>query len=328
MAIWAPGRVNLIGEHTDYTGGLAFPMAIQLGIELRGRVGGNRLRLETDIGIDPLDVALPIDDLSKIPPRWRIAAATAARAAPTTGLSATLGSTLPASAGLSSSAAVEAAMALALGAPAEDPRTALLCQLAEHDAGTPCGLLDQLAVICGREGHGMLIDFHTGHFDHVQIPPDAQFVVVPSGQERDLRSSPYAQRLAECHAAGDLVDLRSASIEDLEAIDDPAIRRRARHVVTENRRVREFGARLAEGDLPGAGELMSESHRSLRDDFEVSTPVLDALVSELLATPGVLGARLTGAGFGGCVVALCEAGVELGRGWAVVPSTGAHRLAD
>lgn len=321
---WAPGRVNLIGEHTDYTGGLALPMAIQLGIELRGRVGGDRLRLETDLGIAPLDVPVPVGDLDDVPPRWRIAVATARRIAPTTGLTASLRSTLPAGGGLSSSAATEAAVALALGAAAGTEDTAVACQLAEHDAGTPCGLLDQLAVVCGRAGHGMVVDFRSGELTHVPIPPEARFVVVPSGQERDLRTSAYAQRVAECRAAAELVDLRGTKLADLDRIDDPAVRRRARHVISENRRVVEFAEALASGDLPAAGRLMLASHESLRDDFEVSTPVLDALVEDLLATPGVLGARLTGAGFGGCVVALTTAGVDLGRGWEVHPSAGAH----
>lgn len=325
VSVWAPGRVNLIGEHTDYTGGLAFPMAIQLGIELTGSVGGDRLRLRSDLGLPPLDRPVPITDLAAIEDDWQIAVAAARRTAPMRGLDAELRSTLPAAAGLSSSAATEAAIALALGAPAASVETARLCQLAEHDAGTPCGLLDQLAVVCGRAGHGMVIDFRSGDLRHVPICDAASFVVVPSGQARNLRDSAYHQRVAECRAAAELIDLRVAALGDLDAVDDPTLRRRARHVITENRRVPEFADALCSGDLRVAGELMVESHRSLRDDFEVSTPVLDALVEELTALPGVLGARLTGAGFGGCVVALTEAGVRLDRGWVVEPSAGAIR---
>jgi len=303
----APGRVNLIGEHTDYTGGLAFPMAIQLGITLEGTLGGGRLRLRSDLAPDALDLPLPLPALDAVPEFWRIATAAAARGgverAGVWGLDGRLSSTLPAGSGLSSSAATEAAVALAVGATGSPIELARLCQAAEHDAGVPCGLLDQLAVLGGRRGHGLLIDFATSTAELRPISDRARIAVVPSGEERDLARTPYPRRVAEAQTAAKIVDLRGDPAE-VEALDDPVLRRRARHIATENRRVTAFAEAVAADDLAAAGQLMDASHASLRDDFEVSTPTLDALVADLRAVRGVHGARLTGAGFGGCVVAL------------------------
>jgi galactokinase len=161
----------------------------------------------------------------------------------------------------------------------------------------------------------------------VPVPDGAEIRVVHSGQARELASSAYAERAASVHAAEAVVGpLRLVhDIDALDVIEDELLRRRARHVVTENARVRRAAAALQAGDLPTAGRAMVASHTSLRDDFEVSTDVLDRLVERLTATPGVYGARLTGAGFGGCVVALTEPGV-LSEGWAVRASRGAHLL--
>jgi galactokinase len=149
-------------------------------------------------------------------------------------------------------------------------------------------------------------------------------IVVHSGQARALAGSAYAERRAQCEAAAAVIGpLRQATVDDLVRLDDPLLRRRARHVVSENRRVLDFAACLRAGDLAAAGALMSASHASLRFDFDVSTPALDALVAELAAVPGVFGARLTGAGFGGCVVALADAASPV-RGWRLHPSAGAR----
>jgi galactokinase len=154
-------------------------------------------------------------------------------------------------------------------------------------------------------------------------PEGLDVVVINSGQPRTLAGSAYADRVAECaRAEAEVGPLRLATEADVEAIADPLVRRRARHVVTENRRVRDLTAALAVGDLEAAGAAMVESHRSLREDYEVSTPVLDELVDRLLALPGVHGARLTGAGFGGCVVALADAGA-VSEGWIVHAVDGA-----
>ena len=233
--------------------------------------------------------------------------------------------TLPVGAGLSSSAALEVAVALALGFTGPPRALALACQRAEQEAsGVPCGVMDQLASAAGTAGHALLIDCTTLSIEPVAIPDDVAVAVVHSGQARTLAGSAYADRRAECERAERVIGpLRAAAPGDENAIADPVVRRRARHVITENARVRSFAAAVGARDRVAAGDVMRASHASLRDDFEVSTNALDALVDRLGATPGVLGARLTGAGFGGCVVALTEPGVDVG-GWPVRPSAGAR----
>jgi galactokinase len=225
----------------------------------------------------------------------------------------TVHSSVPPGSGLSSSAALEVAMALALGASATDPLAlAQLAQRAEHAAvGVPSGIMDQLASVCGRQDHALSIDCHDLTVIATPMPPPTEVVVVVvnSGQPRQLAGSAYADRVAQCATAeADIGPLRLATPGDERAVRDAVARRRARHVITENQRVRDFSAALALGDLVAAGALMNASHQSLRDDFDVSTDVLDALCDRLRSIPGVFGARLTGAGFGGCVVALARPG--------------------
>jgi galactokinase len=167
--------------------------------------------------------------------------------------------------------------------------------------------MDQLAIAAGVEGHALLIDCSTEDVTPVAVPAHAAVFVVDSGQRRVLTASAYAARRAECEAAAALVGpLRAAHERSVETIADPVLRRRARHVVTENRRVAAAAAALATDDLAALGAAMVESHTSLRDDFEVSTDVLDTLVDDLMRISGVHGARLTGAGFGGSVVVVAE----------------------
>ena len=223
---------------------------------------------------------------------------------------ASVRSDLPAGSGLSSSAALEVACALALGADAGDPiGLARLCQAAEHAArGVPTGLLDQLASICGVEGCGLHLDCRSLEITAVPLPPPdvAQWLVVWAGA-RSLAQSGYAQRVAELAAAEAIVGpLRDATSRRPRRIGDPVVRARARHVLSENARVNDFAAAIAAGDLVGAGALMSESHASLSGDFECSTPEIDELCRELWGISGVFGARMTGGGWGGCVVALTD----------------------
>jgi len=193
--------------------------------------------------------------------------------------------------------------------------------------------MDQLVVSEAEDGGALLIDFSDLSRRTVAIPEGLEVVVVHSGHRRSLDHSPYAARRAECEAAsyglGPLGHLRP---EDLVGIADPQLRSRARHVVTECDRVRWFCAALETGDLAEAGRLMTASHRSLAEDFEVSTPALDDLVVHLVSLEGVYGARLTGAGFGGCVVSIAEPGaIDLTAfstpAWRVRPSAGARVLA-
>jgi len=218
-------------------------------------------------------------------------------------------------------------VALALGFEGSATELALASQRAEQRAsGVPSGVMDQLASAAGVEGAALLLDCGSLTWAAVPLPDDVEVVVVHSGESRTLAGSPYAERRRQVEQAADLVGpLREASPDAVEALEDPVVRRRARHVVTENQRVRDASAALAAGDAGAAGRLMVASHASLRDDYEVSTPRLDALVEELCATPGVHGARLTGAGFGGCVVALTTPGaLPRDKGWHVRPVAGAR----
>jgi galactokinase len=328
----APGRVNLIGDHTDYMGGLVLPMAVQMGTTIEAVRGGPCIELRSDRMEGVLTLDLPVRDPATVQPSWgRYVAGVAAELAAAelpglpTGLVGTVGSDLPMGSGLSSSASLEVAVALALGDTGDPLSVAQRCQRAEQVAtGVPCGIMDQLASAAGVEGSALLIDCATLRVTPVPIPEHAAIWVLHSGQERQLVGSAYADRRAECEAAAALVGpLPDASPDRIEALEDPVVRARARHVRTECDRVLAVADALRGGDLRAAGELMVASHRSLRDDFEVSTPRLDELVAQLVDTPGVYGARLTGAGFGGCVVALAEPGTTL-EGWSVHAAAGAH----
>jgi galactokinase len=330
--VWAPGRVNLIGDHTDTTGGLVLPMAIDLGITLDVEPLAGRISLTSDAQAVPVEMDLPIDDPTSVEPAWgRYVAGVAALLRATDGIRGTVRSTLPQGSGLSSSAALEVAVALALGGPTDPRALAALCRDAEERAsGVPCGIMDQLTSAGGVDGHALLIDCHGLDITPIAMPGDLAITVVHSGQERELAGSAYAARRAECERAEATIGpLRLASPADADRIDDPVVRRRARHVITENERVRTAAHALAAGDLATLGVAMVASHASLRDDFEVSTPLLDELVDEMCSTPGVIGARLTGAGFGGCVVVAHrpEARPAEGRrAWRVRPSAGASVL--
>jgi galactokinase len=333
---FAPGRVNLIGDHTDYVDGLAMPMAIDLGTTITGRPTESHIALESAdfdgsvrFTLDPADPALV--DPRSLEPAWGRYAAGVASVLQVRGpgLEGRVTTTIPVGTGLSSSAALEVAIAIALGAAGTPVEIALACQEAELIAsGVPCGVMDQLASLAGVAGHALLIDFRTLEVEPVSMPSGVSVVIVHSGQERELATSAYAARRAQLEAAQSIVGpLRDATLDDLADIDDAVVRRRARHVVSENARVLRFADALRAGDLQAAGRLMVEAHASFRDDFEASTPVIDALVDRLVATRGVYGARLTGGGFGGCVVALVEPGTPTdgwGRHWVVAPSAGAH----
>jgi galactokinase len=332
VTAFAPGRVNLIGDHTDYTGGWVLPMAVQLGTTVTFNPGGTRLRLESRDDPEPADVPLDESDPATTQPSWaRYVAGVVAELKPTRGGAGQVHTTLPIGAGLSSSAALELAVALALGFDGSPNELARTCQRAEHRASqVPCGIMDQLTSAAGVEGCALLINCRTETFEPVPIPEDVEIVAIHSGEQRRLAASEYATR-------------RRRAEEALQTdVDDP----RARHVITENRRVLAAADALRQADLQAVGDLMYESHRSLRDDFEVSTPTLDRMVDDLRATSGVYGARLTGAGFGGCVVALARPGALMGvvahnqstahsqpaalnagpAGWVLRPSAGACLL--
>jgi galactokinase len=276
---------------------------------------------------DPAEVPLAVTEPESSEPRWaRYVAGVVAELRPTTGFIGEVGTTIPIGTGLSSSAALEVAVALALICDDRIDRTqvALACQRAEHRAaGVPCGIMDQLTSLLGVEDHALLMDCTTLEVTPVRIPDGVAVVVIDSGVRRELAGVGYARRRAEVERAAELLGpLPNASLDDVEAVEDATVRKRARHVVTEIARVHAFVDALSSEDLAGAGALMTASHESLRDNHEVTTEALDALVVRLVTSPGVFGARLTGGGWGGCVVALAEEGA-LDEGWTVRPSAGA-----
>ena len=323
--------MNLIGDHTDYTGGLVLPMAIDLGTTVELEVGGDVVALTSEAEPDRARVPLDVDEPSSVSPAWaRYVAGVVAELRPAQGGTGTVRTTIPLGAGLSSSAALEVAVALALGFAGTPLELAETCQRAEQRAsGVPCGIMDQLASAAGVDGHALLIDCRSLVVTPVRLPEDVAIVAVHSGQSRTLAGSAYADRRAGCEAAALVIGpLRDATLDDVAGLADPEERRLARHVVTENGRVAAFAEALGRGDVVGAGALMYESHASLRDDFAVSTAVLDELVERLRGIPGVLGARLTGGGFGGAVVALCERDVTIPNGIPLRPSAGASVRRD
>ena len=322
----SPGRVNLIGDHTDYTGGLVFPMAIDRWTVCEGEITNDAITMTSDDldGTVQIPLGSPFDPA--IQPSWgRYISAVASLVIPTRGVNANLSTTIPVGAGLSSSAALELAVAYALTDDTEPTALALLMQQAEQRAtGVPTGIMDQLCIASAKVGMGTLIDCRSLDVQHVEIPTDVD-IVVQFIAHRTLEGSEYADRVRECAQAEELIGpLRDATISSVISIENDTIKRRARHVVTENQRVVDFTRALASGDYSGAGALMHESHRSLSADFAVSTQQMDDVVESICATPGVYGSRMTGGGFGGCIVTLCQPGTVI-EGWRVKPVGAAHR---
>jgi galactokinase len=305
-----PGRVNLIGDHTDYTGGLVMPMTIDRWTVIEGERQAGPIELVSADEPEPVRLSLPVADAATVEPHWGryVAGVAAEMGADAHGVQARITTDIPVGAGLSSSAALELATALALGFEGDPIALAELGRRAEHRAsGVPCGIMDQLSIAAGVEGHALLIDCHDLTVEPVPLPADIA-VIVRFVQHRTLVGSEYADRVDECAAAeASIGPLRLADLAAVDTITDDVIRRRARHVVTENQRVRDFAEALRRHDLSEVGRLMLVSHDSLRDDFEISTAVMDAAVADLAGRPGVHGARMTGGGFGGCIVAIADA---------------------
>lgn len=324
IVVRAPGRVNLLGGHTDYNAGYVLPVAIDRAAWIAAAPIAAR---EARIHALDLDgrAAFP---LAPVPPsegNWAdyprsVAWALRERELALAGMEALLTSDVPVGAGLSSSAAVEVAFACAwqtLSGFALDRRElALTCQRAESGyVGVNCGILDQMASSCGVEGHALLLDCRTLEIELVPLPADVAIVVADTGVRRRLASSEYNLRRAQCERAVRILRehlpgiraLRDVSADDLERLKEylPEIAyRRARHIVSDNARVLQAAQALRVGDAATVGALMKACHVSLRDDYEVSAPELDTLSSAAWEVEGCYGARLTGAGFGGCIVAL------------------------
>lgn len=320
----APGRVNLIGEHTDYNDGLVLPAAIGRYVRIAARPNGSdAIRLYAAAFDQAAEI--PAQDPSSPPlPRWAryaqgVARELAGRGIALTGLDAVIDADLPIGSGLSSSAALEVAVSLVLehtaGVTLPARERAHLCHTAEVEfVGVPCGIMDQFASALCRSGHALFLDCKTLDTHHVPLPSGLIVAVCDTGVRRTLADSAYAVRRQECaaavqalQAAGQTIHtLRDLTPDDLplvERLPDP-LRLRARHVVTENARVVRTAGVLESGEIDDLGEVFAASHRSLRDDYQVSSPELDAMVEAALDAPGCLAARMTGAGFGGAVVAL------------------------
>ncbi len=322
--VHAPGRVNLIGEHTDYNAGFVLPAAIDLGVSI-ALLPSDDDRVEVTLSETGERAGF---DLAAIGPRreaWidyiaGVAWALMAAGLPTRGFRGVLGSDLPAGAGLSSSAAVELAAGWALSG-GERPTLATmdlarLAQRAENEyVGVNSGLMDQFAVAFGQADRALFLDCRNFEHRAVRLPIGTTLVICHSGSPRRLAASEYNTRRAECDRAVNALRQLDPSVATLRDVDmellaaggdriDEVARRRARHVVGENERVLAVVAALERDDLSVVGAALAASHASLRDDYEVSSPALDALVDIASAVPGVIGARLTGAGFGGCTINL------------------------
>jgi galactokinase len=330
----APGRVNLIGEHVDYNEGWVLPLTIDrhVAVALAPRdddrlvVHAEALGTTFEIALDglPPPDAAPAPRPVPGPAAYVAGVAWELRAAgiPVRGAELLIDADLPRGAGLASSAALELAVARALahaaGAPWDAGAMAAVCVRAEQRwAGVPCGPMDQLAAACGRPDAALLIDCRSLAFEAVPLPAEAAFVVLDSGVRRTLAAGAYAERRASCVRAlaalaelqPGLTALRDADLGLLHAaghaLDDTTFRR-ALHVLRELPRPAQLAEALNVGDLVLAGALLDDSHRSLAELYEVSGPELDALCARARAEPGCHGARLTGAGFGGCALALVE----------------------
>jgi galactokinase len=322
----APGRVNLIGEYTDFNEGFVFPMTVDRGVYL-----AIRAREDSTVRVASIRYAELVEyELNQFeaprPGSWQsyvlgVVEELRLRGHLTQGFEAVVDGNLNLGAGLSSSAALEVATAVSLreivGFEMSDVDLVTMCQHVEHHyANVLCGIMDQFACGIGRSGHALLLDCRSLDFENVPVAlGDYRVVVISSEVKRSLTSSAYNTRRAECQEAVEYFSqfdisiraLRDVTTELFEAQNDglsPVVRRRCRHVLAENRRVLDAAAALKAGSLEDFGSLMIESHRSLRDDFEVSCPELDLLVKIANVTDGVLGSRMTGAGFGGCTVSI------------------------
>jgi galactokinase len=320
----APGRVNLIGGHTDYNEGFVLPIAIDRAVWMAAAP-----RQQADRVVRVLPLTLEVDQphvfcLDGLQPssqaRWSnyvrgVLALLVQGGHPVQGLDLAYHGDVPIGAGLSSSAAVEVVTATAVRdlfdldvTPLEVAR---LCQRAEHEfAATQCGLMDQMISVLGRKGQALLIDCRYLTWEAVPLPEDTAVVVCNTGVRRGLADSAYNQRRAQCEEGARLLGLSALRDLDVSAFEaraeelPPLVRKRCRHIVQENERTLRAAEALERGDCAVFGQLMNQSHASLRDLFEVSSDALDLMAELARSQPGCWGARMTGAGFGGCVVAL------------------------
>jgi galactokinase len=325
----APGRVNLIGEHTDYNDGFVMPAAIGFYTWVAASQRADRnLHIHSDEFSETLTLSL--DELAG-PPRhhWSdfvrgVAAVLQSSGQHLSGANLMIEGQVPIGAGLSSSASLEVASALALLSAARSEvapfELVKICQRAEHEyVGTRCGIMDQFIAVFGQSGHALMLDCRTLDSESVTIPANARLVICNSMVKHNLAGGEYNNRRADCETGVSILRkslpqvraLRDVTLAQLEAHRKKlpeVVYRRCRHVISENQRVLDAASALRSGDLDGFGQLMYASHRSLRDDYEVSCSELDLLVEIASKGQGVYGSRMTGGGFGGCTITLVESG--------------------
>ncbi len=324
----APGRVNLIGEHTDYNDGFVMPAALEFYTWVAAAKREDRV-LEAYSALFGEKISLSLDTLDGPPRRhWSdfirgVAAALQNSGYKLAGANLVIHGEVPLGAGLSSSASLEVATALALSSLAgiDVPRLELmkLCQKAEHEfVGTRCGIMDQFVAVYGATGHALMLDCRSLEYQLLPMPHDLRLVVCNSMVRHELASGEYNRRRADCEEGVKILQphlpgiraLRDVEVADLETwkhLLPATVYRRCRHVIMENQRVLAAAKALQSGEADRFGQLMYQSHASLRDDYQVSCRELDLLVELASSRPGVYGARMTGGGFGGCTVNLLRA---------------------
>lgn len=321
--ICSPGRVNLIGEHTDYNDGFVMPMCLENATYMAVKF---RHDAKIHIHSQQFDQSLEIDIHNlgcKNPDSWQcyiegvIWSLLQFHPNIELGFDAVINSNIPIGAGLSSSASFELAIAKALCTfnPIEwnPTKMAIYCQKAENEwVGVNCGIMDQLICAIGKKDHAAVIDCRTLEADHVPLPENTVIVIMDTGTRRGLVDSAYNERRMQCESAAEIIgvkalrDVSIAKLDTFQARMDPITYKRAHHVVSENERVLDAAQKMKLGNAVDLGMLMCQSHESLDQDFEVTSDALNAIVEIGTATEGCYGARMTGAGFGGCAVALVD----------------------